>query len=129
MATRTNLRGGEAGEDDFLWGRALQTDANGNILTENPTTRVGEVGVGTFILLLLVIVYIGICCFGSMMKRPGWLYCWSTFFTSIIMIFLFEAQRTDRYIQEEETVTDVDEYFNFRLFTLILMIWTSFWTW
>lgn len=115
-------------ENEYYFQRSLQTDSNGNPLKENAPTRVGQIGVGTFVLILVVTIYIGICCFGSMMKRPGWLYVWSTIFTSTVIIFLFEAQRTDRYIQEEEVLSETDPYFNMRLFLLIFLIWTSIWT-
>mmetsp|Transcript_18125 Transcript_18125/g.33674 ORF Transcript_18125/g.33674 Transcript_18125/m.33674 type:complete len:178 (+) Transcript_18125:211-744(+) len=108
--------------------RHLQTDSQGNPLQENEATRIGDIGVGTFVLLLVVIIYIGICCFGSMIKRPGWLYCWSTFFATIIIVFLFYAQRTSRWVTEEETVQDVDDLFNARLFLGIFLIWCTFWT-
>ena len=132
MAMNMNLRGvggGVEGEGEDPYTRFLATDANGNVLEENPTTRIGEVGVGTFIILFLLIAYVGICCFGSMMKKPGLLYCQSTFWFATIIIFLFQAQRTDRYIQEEEQVDEVDEYFNARLFLLIMLIMTSFCSW
>ncbi|GMH52797.1 hypothetical protein TrRE_jg13573 [Triparma retinervis] len=131
MAMNMNLRGagGLEGEGEDPYARFLATDANGNVLQENPTTRVGEVGVGTFIILFLVFIYVGVCCFGSMIKKPGFLYCQSTFWIATIIIFLFEAQRTDRFIQEEEQVDEVDEYFNARLFLLILLSMTSLCSW
>ena len=39
--------------------RQLQTDSQGNPLQENAPTRVGDIGVGTFVLLLVCIIYIG----------------------------------------------------------------------
>ncbi|GMH56814.1 hypothetical protein TrLO_g11277 [Triparma laevis f. longispina] len=108
--------------------RHLQTDSQGNPLQENEETRIGDIGVGTFVLLIVVLTYIAICCFGSMIKRPGWLYCWSTFFATIIIVFLFCAQRTSRWVTEEETVQDVDDLFNARLFLGIFLIWSTFWT-
>ena len=63
-----------------------------------------------------------------MLKSPGWLYCWSTFISTIIIVFLFFAQRTSQWVTEEETQTDTDDLFNARLFLLIFLVWTSFWT-
>ncbi len=108
--------------------RALQVDAQGNPLEENPESRVFDIGWGTFILLLVAIIYLGICCYGSMVKNPHYLYCWSTFFASVIVTFLFTAQRTSRWKSDEETVDDTDPYFNARLFLMIFFIWVSCWT-
>eukprot|EP00520_Triparma_pacifica_P016782 CAMPEP_0118666390 /NCGR_PEP_ID=MMETSP0785-20121206/19184_1 /TAXON_ID=91992 /ORGANISM="Bolidomonas pacifica, Strain CCMP 1866" /LENGTH=152 /DNA_ID=CAMNT_0006560687 /DNA_START=232 /DNA_END=686 /DNA_ORIENTATION=+ len=120
------LRGeGEVVGGEAPYGRYLATDSKGNLLQENPPTRVGEIGVGTFVIICLIIIYIGICCFGSIVKKPGFLYCMSTFTSAVIVVFLFEAQRTDRFIQEEETIDETDQYFNVRLFLLILLITTS----
>ncbi|GMI53530.1 hypothetical protein TeGR_g6764 [Tetraparma gracilis] len=107
--------------------RRLQTDSSGNALVENEPTRVGDIGVGTLVFLIINIMYIGICCLGSMMARPGCMYFWGTTFYVTIMVFLFEATRTPRWVSEEEVLDDSDEYFNSRLFLLIFFSCFSGW--
>jgi len=52
---------------------------------------------------------------GSLLKKPGFLYCWSTFFFGSIVIFLFNATRTSRWKIEEDVVDEKDTLFNVRL--------------
>jgi hypothetical protein len=113
--------------DDYMH-RSLQVDSQGNPLVENEPTRIGDIGVGTLVFLIINIAYIGLCCFGSMINSPGCLYFWGTFFYTIVMIFLFEATRTSRWVTEEEVLSETDPYFNSRLFLMLFFIWCSCWT-
>ena len=100
-------------------------DANGEPLIENPTYRIGGIGVGTVTLVTVFILYCLICCAGSFVKNPFCMYCWATFFTVCIVTFLFFAERTTKYKQTEEVVNDTDEHFNERLFLGLWLGWCS----
>jgi len=164
--------------DDYHRFLITGVDSEGNPLEERPATRIGDIGVGTIVFLLINICYIGVCCFGSMIAKPGCLYVskseranfsfdkrsarsrrayrvgdanscaskhlyspctlltlalslryfWGTFFYVIVIVFLFEATRTSRWVTEEEVLNETDPYFNSRLFMMLFFIWCSCWT-
>ena len=45
--------------------RLLQTDAGGQALAEAENTRIGNIGVGTFLIIFFGFIYVLLCCFGK----------------------------------------------------------------
>ena len=108
--------------------RSLQLDSQGNPLEENDPTRIGDMGVGTIVFLIINILYICCCCYGSMVEKPCGLYLVVTILYSIVMIFLFQATRTSRYVEEEETLDETAAYYSSRLFIMLFFAFCSCWT-
>ena len=60
-------------------------------------TRIGALGVGTFLVLAGGIVYILLCIAGTAMARPSRLYVLITLFYGSLLIYLTNAKRRSRW--------------------------------
>ena len=93
-----------------------------------PQRRIGSIGIGTFLLIFFGILYILVCCFGSLLKKPGFLYCWSTIFFATLVIFLFTATRSPREKPANDVNDDKDQLYNVRLFLGISLCLCCCWS-
>ncbi|KAL3802359.1 hypothetical protein HJC23_007184 [Cyclotella cryptica] len=71
-------------------------------------TRIGSLGVGTFLVLAGGIVYILLCIAGTVMKRPSRLYAMITLIYGSLLIYLTNAKRRSRWATPENVVSDFD---------------------
>lgn len=72
-------------------------------------TRIGALGVGTFLILSGGVLYIIACFAGTSMNRPSNLYFTITFLYATLVLFLINAKRRSRWAIPDNVVTDFDD--------------------
>ena len=72
-------------------------------------TRIGGLGVGTFLILGGGILSTLLCLAGTAMKRPCRLYLVITLVYASLVLFLINAKRRSRWVVPENVVSDVDD--------------------
>ena len=71
-------------------------------------TRIGALGVGTFLILTCGVLYTLLCLAGSLMARPGRMYVSITAIYGALLIFLTNAKRRSRWEIPNDALQDVD---------------------
>jgi hypothetical protein len=71
-------------------------------------TRIGSLGVGTFLILAGGILFVLLCIAGTAMKRSCRLYVIITLLYGSLIIFLTNAKRQSRWAVPDNVVSDVD---------------------
>mmetsp|Transcript_27713 Transcript_27713/g.40819 ORF Transcript_27713/g.40819 Transcript_27713/m.40819 type:complete len:164 (+) Transcript_27713:136-627(+) len=95
-------------------GRNLVVEQSKSQVEVDPI-RFGELGIGTFLILLFGIMYIMVCCVGLLIRKPATLYLISTLIYGGLITFLLNAKRQSKWISDEQFVTDVDKMWFVRL--------------
>jgi hypothetical protein len=77
-------------------------------LIEVEPTRIGALGVGTFLILAAGILYLLLCLAGTAMKRSCHLYATITILYGSLILFLTNAKRRSRWVMPDNVVSDVE---------------------
>ena len=80
---------------------------DGSLIEVEPT-RIGALGIGTFLILAGGIIYLMLCLAGTAMKRSSQLYLVITVLYGSLILFLTNAKRQSRYTIPDNVVSDVD---------------------
>lgn len=66
------------------------------------THRVGDLGIGTFLVLFFGVCYLCTCCAGLFVRRPCLIYIISTFSYGTILLLLFRAENVSDWNIESD---------------------------
>ena len=106
---------------------------DGSLIEVEPT-RIGALGVGTFLILAGGIIYLLLCIAGTVMKRHSQLYLVITVLYGTLILFLTNAKRRSRYAIPDNVVSDVDNLWLTRILVGTVLVVACFvglaaWVW
>ena len=76
------------------------------LVVASTTTMVGDVGIGTFLILLFGILYLTLCCVGCVVKKAMSCFLSSTALYGLFLLLLLSAKREDDSEGDEKVEID-----------------------
>jgi hypothetical protein len=89
-------------------------------------SRIGALGVGTFLILAASILYLLLCIAGTAMKRPSRLCATITILYCSLILFLTNAKRRSRWAIPDNVVSDVDNLWLIHILVGTVLVLGSF---